>query len=305
MQQQNPQASYRTSHRVCAPALAMVLVAIVAAGRASAQECIGDCNANQHVEVSELVLSVGVALGSVDADACPGLGNPSIDRVVAAVDYSINGCPGGTPPPTRTPTRTVLATPTPTTPVGPPTQTPTTGPTQGRCGNGVVEFPPIVPVGETCDPPDGPAAEERPEKPDDSCPADCTITDCNQNTPFEVNVNVSAPEGAMLAVVDAWVRYPDGDVGIRGRAGNVLGQLTFPPDASVTPNDKDFALRLTLTDGSGVGLPLDPLFGIHFQLCAATPPTADAFRCEVVTATDYNLGDVTDQTTCSVVIAGP
>jgi hypothetical protein len=123
--------------------------------------CIGNCDADAAVTVSELIQGVNIASGAVEASACPAFdanrdGAVVVNELVAAVSNLLFGC-GVTPPtpqPTRTDTRTpavtstVTRTATPTispspastasvtrTPsrTGTPTRTPTTGP-QTSCG---------------------------------------------------------------------------------------------------------------------------------------------------------------------------
>ena len=104
--------------------------------RAEAQ-CIGDCNGDAKVAISELVLAVDIAGGSgtvADCQAIDANGNQraDIDELVDAVVSSISVC-GTVPTPTFTFTPTAAAatatpTPTPTGPVASPV-----------CGNGVKE----------------------------------------------------------------------------------------------------------------------------------------------------------------------
>ena len=60
--------------------------------------CTGDCDGDQHVEVSELLLLVDIALGNQPASRCTtGAGNGTtigITEVIAAVRHAVDGCPG-------------------------------------------------------------------------------------------------------------------------------------------------------------------------------------------------------------------
>jgi hypothetical protein len=124
----------------------LVITLSVTAGRARAQSCVGDCDNDGTVEINELVLGVGIALGASELSACSNLDNGhrmvSVDRLVAAVNNALCSCSPctsfGTPTPTATgatPTPTATgATPTttatgatPTTTAATPTATPTGG----------------------------------------------------------------------------------------------------------------------------------------------------------------------------------
>ena len=112
-------------HLYCA-ASAIILLSICP-GRAPAQSCIGDCDGDGVVEINELVLGVGIALGTNALSACPNLNNGqgavSIDRLVAAVNNALCNCSPCSSSGTSTPTATgATATPTTT-----PTATPTGG----------------------------------------------------------------------------------------------------------------------------------------------------------------------------------
>jgi len=60
--------------------------------------CVGDCDGNGHVEVSELVTGVNIALGSAPPAACtpfdPDNSNTvTVDELVKGVNNALNGCP--------------------------------------------------------------------------------------------------------------------------------------------------------------------------------------------------------------------
>jgi glucose/arabinose dehydrogenase len=112
------------------------LVALPSAARGAA--CAGDCRGDGAVSIADLILGVGIALGSQPASACTAMdssgdGIVTVDELIRAVGAALEGCPAtptvtstseGTatapPPPTETPT------PLPPTPTD--TPTPTTGP---------------------------------------------------------------------------------------------------------------------------------------------------------------------------------
>jgi hypothetical protein len=91
---------------------------VVLARRVPALACIGDCNADGHVDADELSICVTIHFGSRPPTDCPTAdddqdGSVSISELIRAVTSSANGCPGA-----ATPTSTVTPTP-------PPTPTPT------------------------------------------------------------------------------------------------------------------------------------------------------------------------------------
>jgi hypothetical protein len=105
--------------------LFLVLLGLLVAGAASAQ-CPGDCGGDGEVRVEDMVVGVRIALGEVGVDACAAFdtnhdGVVSIDELVRAAGFLLNGCPL---PPTPTETPTASPTDTPTT-----TETPTATPT--------------------------------------------------------------------------------------------------------------------------------------------------------------------------------
>lgn len=68
--------------------------------------CIGDCNADGEVTIDELITGVGMALGSVLADACPAFCDtqcgpgaavmpPTVACLMRGVNYALDGCPIG------------------------------------------------------------------------------------------------------------------------------------------------------------------------------------------------------------------
>lgn len=73
----------------------------------SAESCLGDCDRDGEVNVSELIRTVNFALGSPQG-ICAGFGSPDghvgIDGIIRAVNHALDGCPhqrtqcGGSPP---------------------------------------------------------------------------------------------------------------------------------------------------------------------------------------------------------------
>ena len=108
--------SKRNPIHLCCAACA-VIVLCIAAVRAPAQSCIGDCDGDGAVQINELVLGVGIALGTSELSACPNLddghGMVPIDRLVLAVNNALCSCSPCSSSATATPT-TTAATPTAT-----------------------------------------------------------------------------------------------------------------------------------------------------------------------------------------------
>lgn len=67
--------------------------------------CPGDCDGNRVVEIAELMRSVGIGLGTVDASTCPVFSTGvEISDLVASVRAALNGCaPLAIPSPTPVP----------------------------------------------------------------------------------------------------------------------------------------------------------------------------------------------------------
>jgi putative iron-regulated protein len=62
--------------------------------------CAGDCNAADGVTINELILAVGIALGTNEVSACnsvdaDGDGEVGINEIIAAVGNALDGCPTG------------------------------------------------------------------------------------------------------------------------------------------------------------------------------------------------------------------
>jgi hypothetical protein len=102
----------RLRYAICA-----VIMLSFGAVRAPAQSCIGDCDGDGVVQINELVLGVGIALGTSELSACSNLDNGqgmvTVDRLVAAVNNALCSCSPCSSSGTATPT-TTAATPTAT-----------------------------------------------------------------------------------------------------------------------------------------------------------------------------------------------
>lgn len=97
--------------------LSVCMTAVSRPAAAGTAACPGDCNANSQVEINELVLGVGIALGQSQLAQCAtfdrnGDGAVTIDELLAAVAAALNGCESA-PPPTATGTIPAEATVTP------------------------------------------------------------------------------------------------------------------------------------------------------------------------------------------------
>jgi Tol biopolymer transport system component len=85
-----------------------LIAALLTAGPVAAA-CGGDCDGDGTVAINELVLGVGIALGSSPLSGCAsfdtdGDGAVAINELVAAVTAALNGCGAATPAPTPTAT---------------------------------------------------------------------------------------------------------------------------------------------------------------------------------------------------------
>lgn len=116
-------------------AVLLALVLAVAFAGPAAADCVGDCNGDDVVAINELIVGVGIALGSESVTACPTLdangdGTVAISELVTGVSNALGGCAAAaSPTATRatpaTATRTASATPSATPTI---TATPAIGP---------------------------------------------------------------------------------------------------------------------------------------------------------------------------------
>lgn len=95
--------------------VAALVFALLSAGAARAQACVGDCDGDGAVTVDEVITGVNIALGTQPLASCSRIdanadGVITVDEIIQAVSHALTGCPiVGTPTPTATPT----VTPTP------------------------------------------------------------------------------------------------------------------------------------------------------------------------------------------------
>ena len=288
-------ADARPSVSRAAGPLLLGLIACLLVARPAAAQCVGDCNLDLRVTINELIIGVTIALGSNPVSACPSFdvnnsNTVTVNELVQAVNNALGSCPGGA---TATAT-TGSITPTPTATGNGTSPTPTnTIAVTPVCGNSMVEPP------ETCD--DGNTVDG------DNCPATCIIHECQVTaTTLNGDVLVEPPGGLFLGAVQVFVRYPDGTVSLPSSGSQASVAIhNLPDDAfSTAVNDLDYAVRVVSVGPDGLTLgDANRYFTAEFTLCqGANAPQASAFSCTVENATDVDLNDVTDQTTCSVVL---
>src|SRR5262245_52434599 len=83
-------------HAVCRLCI-LVVCAFALTARASAYgACVGDCDDNGRVAISELLLGVNIALGRRRTDACPAFrnqqGEVDVAQLVNGVGNALRGC---------------------------------------------------------------------------------------------------------------------------------------------------------------------------------------------------------------------
>jgi cysteine-rich repeat protein len=222
------------------------------------------------------VLSSCGDLGFENTSAGPGGGL----TCTSACQVDTAGCgprftPTQTSPPTATPT--ITQTPGGDTPTPEVTPTPTI---LANCGDGNLD------EGETCD--DGNNEDG------DSCPANCIIRACeNPGGGRLVTVNFAPPFGVDASSVTFRVRYPDGAVGLPGSGAepSVRQRVSgTPPNAIVSVNDLDYALRGVITVART--LPRGSIAVINFDECGSVaPPSAEQFSC-IIEGCATSFGDI-------------
>lgn len=98
-------------------ALALSVLVLGSLGRVGASDCIGDCDGDGRVTVSELIVGVDIALGVQPVDACRAFEDAesqvNVSQLIKGIGNALGGCPG-VPTPAATPTP--RKTPTPTRP---------------------------------------------------------------------------------------------------------------------------------------------------------------------------------------------
>jgi cysteine-rich repeat protein len=210
------------------------LVGIAATGRAEAQGCLGDCNENGSVSITELVVGVNIGLGLTDISVCPQFdsrdptGVVTVDELVEAVANSITEC-GKTPLPTRTPTPAATDTPTASpTPTSPPV-----------CGDGVKDEA----AGEECD--DGNNLGG------DGCAANCTletsrITQLDPANSIAVVQSASFPVRIKLRGQQGYITGKARDTTVMDPQGNVV---TKPGEIPVAVRASDVQFQPVIVTG--------------------------------------------------------
>lgn len=91
--------------RLLPPLSVVLLLAAVAAGRALAVPCVGDCSDDGTITVDEILIGVNVALGLAPMASCPQFdtdasGTLTVDELVSSVDAALRGCDPVQPTPT-------------------------------------------------------------------------------------------------------------------------------------------------------------------------------------------------------------
>ncbi len=88
---------HRMTPAAVAAVLAGALFLMTGSQRAKAQSCVGDCNDNGQVTISELIRGVGIALGQQELSSCLAFdpnGNQmvSINELIGGVNSALRGC---------------------------------------------------------------------------------------------------------------------------------------------------------------------------------------------------------------------
>jgi cysteine-rich repeat protein len=173
-----------------------------------------------------------------------------------------------TAPPTTTTSTTLPQTTTTTTT----TSTTTTTPPTAVCGNGVLEAP------ETCD--DGNV------DPNDSCPEDCRIDQCEPTgDPLSLTIVSSRPDLTNILLL---LDYPEGRMEIPGLGFEVIGSISNTPGENTDALDlgvgsAEHALRLLVSASFSFDTP--NIATVAFRGCAGAPPPGPGdFNCIVLEA---------------------
>jgi hypothetical protein len=155
------------------------------------------------------------------------------------------------------------------------------------CGDGDID------AGETCD--DGNVIEEDGAGPLDTCPADCSIAECNPTGSGTATVSIAAPGAEQITAATIVVYYDDTALAIPGSGSVTAAGLNgFSP----TVSDADYALRAVVLDASLFGINAGDVFSIGYNACGGGVSAGD-FDCFVVEASDDAFAPV-DGVTCSV-----
>jgi len=110
-----------------------------------------------------------------------------------------------------------------------------------------------------------------------------------------VSVTYTPPGGQTVGGLGLFVDYPEGAVR--------LPHTNFASGVSGASHDRDYGITEELIDAVGTGLPTT-LLHLDFENCqCATAPTAAAFKCTVVDASDESFNVIDPSTiTCTVTI---
>lgn len=125
--------------------LPILLACLASVGTTTAVACVGDCDGNGAVSISDLVSAVNISLGLAPVATCAAIdangdGMAAINELVLAVNHGLNGCP-------PTPTPSPEDTPPPTTTAAPSaTATATTATTGQPSPTSTEEFPDVTGV---------------------------------------------------------------------------------------------------------------------------------------------------------------
>jgi hypothetical protein len=73
------------------------MVSLAFAPLVARDPCVGDCNENDAIDVTELIRGVNILLDRVEIDSCPlfdggGSEGVTVDELIRAVIAALNGC---------------------------------------------------------------------------------------------------------------------------------------------------------------------------------------------------------------------
>ena len=95
--------------------MAMCLLTLTMARADAHAQCVGDCNDDGTVEITDVIVGVNIALGLVPVAACPafanGMGDVDIEQLIQGVENALSGCRGSLATPTSPAETTATATP--------------------------------------------------------------------------------------------------------------------------------------------------------------------------------------------------
>jgi hypothetical protein len=96
------------------PILVMCLVTLTVADAGA--QCVGDCNGDGRVSITDVILGVDIVLGLQPVTLCDafanGLGEVDIAQLIQGINNALNGCPTNPATPTNPAEATATATPT-------------------------------------------------------------------------------------------------------------------------------------------------------------------------------------------------